>query len=74
MATADQSKVAVSVSKKVSKMANLRNRTRRRAYAAIEKVIDSLPNKHFLVIAKPGAEKLQGQAILSELAGLLKKG
>jgi ribonuclease P protein component len=69
-----QAKAAVSVSKKVSKSAVARNRVRRRAYAAIHTLFPTLGAKLYLVSAKPGSEKLKGEAIASELAGLIKKG
>lgn len=66
--------VAVSVSKKVSKKAVVRNRTRRRIYSAISPLIPDLDNNLYLVVAKPGADKLKGEALKSELAELIKKG
>lgn len=67
-------RIGVSVPKKVAKQAVLRNRTRRRAYAAVEDLVKDLPKKVYLVIAKPGAQMLRGDALRRELAELLKKG
>jgi ribonuclease P protein component len=60
---------AVSVSKKVSKSAVVRNRVRRRAYSALPKAGQGL----YLLIAKPGAEKAKGDELREELASLFKK-
>jgi ribonuclease P protein component len=62
-------KFAVSVSKKVSKKAVVRNRIRRRAYSALPK---ASPGLH-LLIAKPGAEQVKGEVLRDELALLFKK-
>lgn len=67
-------KVGVSASKKVSKLATTRNRTRRRAYAVITKLLPNLEKKLYLISVKPGGEKLKGESLKQELAELLKKG
>ncbi|MDB5194237.1 MAG: Ribonuclease protein component [Parcubacteria group bacterium] len=67
-------RIGVSVSKKVAKRANIRNRIRRRAYEAVRGLIPELPKKLFLISAKAGAEGLKGAALKQELAELLKKG
>jgi len=67
-------RVGISVSKKVAKAAHLRNRTRRRAYAAVADLIPSLSKKLYLIAAKPGALSLKGDELKRELAELLKKG
>lgn len=66
-------KVAVSVSKKVSKRAVVRNRIRRRTYSAIRKLLPNLSNNLFLLIAKPRAENVRGEKLKNELAELFKK-
>ncbi len=58
LAPSSQVKVAVSVSKKVSKSAVIRNRTRRRTSNALRELILELKPHLLLFIAKPGAEKL----------------
>jgi ribonuclease P protein component len=63
--------VAASVSKKVSKLATLRNRTRRRIYASVVSLINSLEPRLYLIRAKNGAEKLQGVTLNNELKELL---
>ena len=67
-------RLAVSVSKKISKKAVTRNRIRRRTYSAVRNILTTLPNKLFLLIARPGADKLKGEELKNELAELLSKG
>lgn len=66
-----ETRVAVSVSKKVSKSAVLRNRTRRRAYSSLRHVLPALGAGMYLISAKPGAEKLKGEALKLELGSML---
>jgi ribonuclease P protein component len=63
----------VSVSKKVAKSAVVRNAIRRRSYAALEPRLQSLPRGLYLLSAKPGADKLRGEALEAELSALLKQ-
>lgn len=72
--SADETRVAVSVSKKVSKKAVVRNKIRRRVYSAVLEFIPRLSKNLFLIIAKPGAEKIKGDTLKIELGELLKKG
>jgi len=65
--------VAVTVSKKVSKSAVVRNRVRRRAYNAFKTILPSLKNHLFMLISKPGIEKLKSPQIEDELRKLLTK-
>ena len=74
VAPSEETRVAVSVSKKVSKLAVVRNKIRRRAYSAVLELIPKLSKTLFLIIAKPGAEKIKGDALKDELGKLLKKG
>ncbi|MEX0932420.1 MAG: ribonuclease P protein component [Parcubacteria group bacterium] len=67
----ESARIAVSVSKKVSKSAVLRNRTRRRAYSSLRDSLPLLKAGLYLVSAKPGAEKLKGEALKLELEDLL---
>ncbi|MEX2010475.1 MAG: ribonuclease P protein component [Parcubacteria group bacterium] len=64
-------RMGVSVSKKVSKKAVIRNRTRRRVYAELRALLPF--SKTILIIAKPGAERLKGNVLKTELAELIKK-
>lgn len=74
MVSANEVRVAVSVSKKVSKKAVVRNKIRRRAYSIVREFIPQLSNKFFLLIAKPGAERVRGETLKNELGELFKKG
>lgn len=65
----NKAKFAVSVSKKVSKSAAVRNRTRRRAYSALP---SAEPGLH-LIVAKSGAQNVKGEELKAELALLFKK-
>ena len=68
-----ETRIAVSVSKKVSKKAVIRNKVRRRAYSAVSKFIPNLSKNLFLLIAKPGVEKISYEDIKDELGELFKK-
>ncbi|MDB5254094.1 MAG: rnpA [Parcubacteria group bacterium] len=62
-------RVGVSVSKKISKKAVVRNRTRRRVYFAVQSL--DLPSGLLLFVAKKGAETLKGEVLHKELQNLL---
>jgi ribonuclease P protein component len=66
-------KIAVSVSKKVSKSAVTRNGIRRRAYAALAPLFPPLPAGLYLVVAKSGASEARGERLRAELRSLLKE-
>jgi len=66
-------RVAVSVSKKISKSAVVRNAMRRRTYTALQPLISQLSPKAFLFVAKSGAEKLKGDKLKKEIEKLLKE-
>lgn len=65
-------RIAVSVSKKVSKKAVVRNKIRRRAYSALSALISRIDPGLYLVSAKPGAEKLGRKELEGELKQLFK--
>ena len=73
VAPSTKPRVAVSVSKKVSKKAVVRNRVRRRVYSVTATIFPQLSNNLFLLIAKPRSEKVKGQELKDELAKLFKK-
>lgn len=73
VAPSKEVRIAVSVSKKISKKAVIRNKVRRRVYSMMYHLIPHLTNNLFLLVAKPGAEKIKGQNLKNELAELLKK-
>lgn len=62
----------VSVSKKISKKAVTRNTIRRRVYAVLSKKIKNIKPISALLIAKPGAEEIQGAHLQAEIEKLLK--
>lgn len=68
-----EKRVAVSVSKKVSKSAVLRNRTRRRAYSSVSKIFPSISNGLYLISAKADSENIKGEELDQELAVLLQR-
>ncbi|MEK7194073.1 MAG: ribonuclease P protein component [Patescibacteria group bacterium] len=67
----DGPKFAVTVSKKVSKSAVVRNTLRRRTYSVINDFLPSLFPGLYLFIAKPGAEKIRGVTLREEVSSLL---
>ncbi|MDB5266775.1 MAG: Ribonuclease protein component [Parcubacteria group bacterium] len=67
-----EARFGVSVSKKVSRSAVIRNRTRRRVYAALRSHLHDLPAGAYLFVAKIGAERLQGEDLRAELEPLIK--
>jgi ribonuclease P protein component len=68
----NRARVAVSISKKVAKSAVARNTFRRRAYSALRPRLAGLKNGLYLFAAKPGADKLRGEKLSTELGTLLK--
>ena len=66
-------KVIISVSKKVAKLAVVRNRTRRRIRPIIKELLDGKKPAQYMVVAKPGAQNLKGGVLRDELAELVKK-
>ncbi len=66
-------RIGVSVSKKVSKSAVVRNTVRRRVYSSIQNFIKELPKGMFLFVAKPGIEKIKGEKLKEEIKRLLEK-
>jgi ribonuclease P protein component len=65
--------VGVSVSKKVSKSAVVRNTIRRRVYSAVQILYPDLLNGLFLFVAKSGAEKLKGEKLKEEVKKLIER-
>jgi ribonuclease P protein component len=64
-------KIGVSVSKKVSKSAVNRNTIRRRAYSALAPNIKNIKEGLYLFVAKSGALKLKEEKLQEELENLL---
>lgn len=69
-ASSESARASVSVSKKVSKSAVVRNKVRRRVYSALRDM--EMPRRMLLFIAKPGAEKVKGEALTNELEKLIR--
>ena len=61
----------VSVSKKVSKKAVVRNRIRKRTYSALKDLIVNVSPGLYLFIVKPKAKDLKGEVLERELRKLL---
>lgn len=72
--SSDTVKLIISVSKKVSKKAVIRNLIRRRVRPILREFINNLKPAEYFIVAKPGAEKIKGHVLRGELAELLKKG
>ncbi len=65
-------RAAVTVSKKVSKSAVTRNKIRRRVYSALRGQMTKLSPNMYLIVAKPGSEKIKGHELILELLALNK--
>ena len=63
VASSDTVRVAVSVSKKISKKAVIRNKIRRRVYSAFRNIISTLKPGLYLIVAKPKAQKVKGKEL-----------
>lgn len=64
-------KLAVSVSKKVSKLAVDRNTLRRRVYSVVRSSVKDLEPNSYLFVARPSAKKLKGERLEKEVFSLL---
>ena len=71
---AETLQVVISVSKKVSKKAVVRNTIRRRIRPLLKAMTMNLKPQAHLLIVRPGSEMLKGEALRQELALLFKKG
>jgi ribonuclease P protein component len=69
--TNSSSKAGVSVSKKVSKSAVIRNTVRRRIYATVAPMLKETKNYLFLFVAKPGVQNIKGENLSKEILKLL---
>ena len=67
----DAVKIIISVSKKVSKKAVIRNRIRRRARPILAKFKKDLKPANYFIVAKPGAEIIKGKELETELKSLV---
>ena len=69
----EATKVIISVSKKISKKAVVRNTIKRRLRPLLREITLELEPKTYMIVAKTGADKIKGQALREELAELFKK-
>lgn len=67
VAPAEETHLAVSVSKKISKKALIRNKVKRRVYSTMRNFMPTLKPCLYLIIAKPNAEKVKGEELENEL-------
>lgn len=65
--------IAVSVSKKVSQSAVVRNRVRRRIYSLLFYLIPTLSSGAYLFVVKPGTDKLKIDELESEIKKILRE-
>jgi ribonuclease P protein component len=70
---AESLSLIVSISKKVSKKAVIRNRIRRRARPILRELTLGFTPATYMVVVKPGAENVRGLELRNELALLIKK-
>lgn len=68
----DAVRIIITVSKKISKKAVVRNRIRRRVRPILRKFIPNLKPATYFIVAKPGAEKIKGKKLENELIRLIK--
>jgi ribonuclease P protein component len=68
---ADDIKLIISVSKKVSKKAVVRNKIKRRVRATMREKIKNLKPGKYLIIAKPGSQNLKGKELENELRSVM---
>ena len=70
--TGETVRVIISISKKVSKLAVTRNTLRRRIRPIVRELVSRLKPATYFIIANPGAEKIKGEELKSELKSLLR--
>lgn len=68
----DKLEIIISVSKKISKKAVVRNKIKRRVRAVMQSIIPKLKPAQYLIIAKIGAEKIKGKELHNELFSLIR--
>ncbi|MEX0919418.1 MAG: ribonuclease P protein component [Parcubacteria group bacterium] len=71
VADSKETKIAVSVSKKVSKSAVIRNKVRRRVYSILKDIIQIIKPNLYLIIVKAGAQNVKGEKLKKELSLLM---
>jgi len=68
----DETKLIISVSKKVAKKAVVRNKIKRRVRAAFRGVSSNLKTGTYMFIARTGSEKIKGKELKEELSRLIR--
>jgi ribonuclease P protein component len=68
----NEPRFGVSVSKKISKSAVVRNTIRRQTYTSLKPYIRDFPHGLFLFVAKTGIEKLKSEKLREEIKKILK--
>lgn len=68
----DEVKIIISVSKKISKKAVIRNRIRRRIRPIVKEFKDKLKPASYFIVAKEGAEGIRAEELKAELIKLFK--
>ncbi|MBI2065753.1 MAG: ribonuclease P protein component [Candidatus Zambryskibacteria bacterium] len=71
-APADKTQLIISVSKKVSKKAVVRNKIKRRVRAIMQKNLTNIKPARYFVVAKTGAEDIKSEELKSELLSLIR--
>jgi len=66
----DKTQLIISVSKKISKKAVVRNTIKRRVRAVFRKIAPNLKTGTYLYIARPGSENIKGDELVRELSKL----
>ncbi|MDQ3089723.1 MAG: ribonuclease P protein component [bacterium] len=66
--------IGVSVSKKISKKASIRNTIRRRVYSVVFKYLKDLKPKTLLFVSKINGDKVKGKELQLEIEKLLTSG
>ena len=72
IAPSEHVRVAVSVSKKVSKRAVVRNKIRRRVYVSVRDILSDIKPGLYLIVVRPGAEKVKKEELKSDLVKLIR--
>jgi ribonuclease P protein component len=73
VANSTKPQIAVSVSKKIAKKANIRNSIRRRTYSVLHKILKKIKPSMILFVAKSEADEIKGEKLESEIESLLYK-
>ena len=69
---AETVKTIISISKKVSKSAVIRNTIRRRIRPILQELSPRLKSSAYFIVANPGAEKIKGKELAKELLTLFR--